>query len=43
MKLEAGLEIPVLLLVISRGRHFEKGHEGFKFSQFSLLKSSFRV
>ena len=36
MKLEAELEIPILFLVIFRGRHFEK-------VQFSLLKLSFLV
>ena len=43
MELEAELEIPILFLVIVRGRHFEKGLEGFMFGQFSLLKLSFLI
>ena len=43
MKLEAELDIPILFLVIFRGRHFEKDLEGFKFGKFSLLKLSFLV
>ena len=43
MKLEAELEIPILFLVIFRGRHFEKGLEGFKVGPLSLLKLSFLV
>ena len=31
MRLEAELEIPILFLVIFRGRHFEKGLEGVDF------------
>ena len=38
MKVKAELEIPILFLVIFWGRHFEKGIEGFRFGQFSIVE-----